>query len=91
MELEVELEREKEAATAPQSWIQLAPAVGIASVQPVPNCAVWRSGVEEGVGGGRGVGASGRCLRRAGREGRHWVWEGEGGGEVFGIFSKIDY
>ena len=27
------LEREKEAATAPQSWIQLAPAVGIASVQ----------------------------------------------------------
>ena len=52
MELEVELEREKEAATAPQSWIQLAPAVGIASVQPVPNCAVWRSGVEEGVGGG---------------------------------------
>ena len=44
------LEREKEVATALHSWIQLAPAVGIASVQPVPNCAVWRSGAEEGVG-----------------------------------------
>ena len=50
VELEVELEREKVVDTAPQSWIQLAPAVGIASVQPVPNCSVWRSGVEGGVG-----------------------------------------